>query len=166
MPAGEHETQSWSQVTRWRVDLRAPVVLLGLDPAQRLVGRQLEFGHLTFREGTNSGTESRLGDGPHLKRERNRLLGQRPGDDRDHRGPGELGPVEVGREWNDDNRPKNPRQRLALPDDDWPASCLLACSIGPRGPPDFATRHLALIDGIGPYNALRLVSEIGYDTRR
>jgi hypothetical protein len=41
-------------VTKWPAELRAPVVILGLDAAQRLIGRQLEFGHLTIREGTRT----------------------------------------------------------------------------------------------------------------
>ncbi len=91
---------------RPHVDLRAAVVIRRFDAAQRLVSRQLEFGYLAISESANSGSQSRLGDRPHLKRERDRLLRRRFRDDRDHCRAGELGPIQVGREWDNKNRLK------------------------------------------------------------
>jgi hypothetical protein len=102
------------------------------DTTQGLVCRELELGEFSFDEGANAAVQRRLRNGPKLKRQSYRVLWKavrRRGDDRRS---GKTRSIEIRCQRHDEDRLKDAVQRVALPNDDRPASCLFLRAVSAK----------------------------------
>jgi predicted nuclease of restriction endonuclease-like RecB superfamily len=121
---------------RPNVDLRASL------PAERFVGRELEFEELPIGQASDSRREHAFRNRTHLEGERNRVFREavlRCFDDSRAREPR---PAHIRRKRDNEDGLEHGGQLVALPDDDGSAAGLLERTMAPEiRPPDLATFH-------------------------
>jgi hypothetical protein len=116
--------------------------LLRLDTTQGLVRGELEFGEFSFDESANAAMQGRLGNGPKLKRESYRILWKAIRRRRDDRRSSKACSIEIRRQRYNEDRLKNAVQRVALPNNDRPATCLFLRAVSTKiSPPKIAASH-------------------------